>query len=267
MVTTQLIHGDCLKVMESLIKDGVLVDAIITDPPYGTTACKWDSVIPFDEMWARLKKLIKPNGAVVLFGSEPFSSALRMSNIKEYKYDWVWDKTRGSNFASLKFQPFKCHELISIFSKKSHIYNPQLTKSRAYVRPSGEKSIVYGMKHDSIKTENTGFRHPLSIQAFKKDQNALHPTQKPVALMEYLIKTYTLPGETVLDFTMGSGSTGVAAKKLGRNFIGIELEAEYFEIAKNRINDTWAPGQSEPSVNVSLAEKSQLDIWDAMPAQ
>ncbi len=264
MELNQIIQGDCLEVMDQLITDGIIVDSIITDPPYGTTACKWDSVIPFDEMWLKLKKIVKPNGAVALFGSEPFSSALRMSNIKDYKYDWVWNKTRGSNFASLKFQPFKCHELISIFSKKSHIYNPQLTKSRAYVRPPGEKSIVYGMKHDSIKTENAGFRHPLSIQAFKKDQNALHPTQKPVALMEYLIKTYTLPGEIVLDFTMGSGSTGVAAKKLGRKFIGIELDTDYFEIAKNRINEVWAPGQTEPSNKKPIAEKDQLDIWDAL---
>ena len=267
MVTTQLIHGDCLKVMESLIKDGVLVDAIITDPPYGTTACKWDSVIPFDEMWARLKKLIKPNGAVVLFGSEPFSSALRMSNIKDYKYDWVWDKVGTANFAIAKVQPLRASECISVFSKESACYFPLMRKGKNRKKGGGGTCEINGMSPTHSINGDYFPTNVIRISNANFPGRGLHPTQKPVALMEYLIKTYTLPGETVLDFTMGSGSTGVAAKKLGRNFIGIELEAEYFEIAKNRINDTWAPGQSEPSVNVSLAEKSQLDIWDAMPAQ
>ena len=274
MVTTQLIHGDCLKVMESLIKDGVLVDAIITDPPYGTTACKWDSVIPFDEMWARLKKLVKPNGAVVLFGSQPFTSALVMSNPRWFRYEWVWQKSQGSNFTNLKYSPFKEHENVLVFGKTSPTYNPVMQpKSEAGLSRAKYKDFLggggqaLGFKFNpKERTRHKTLRFPSSIQKFNNEKG-LHPTQKPVALMEYLIKTYTQPGDTVLDFTMGSGSTGVAAKKLGRNFIGIELEAEYFEIAQNRINDTWAPGQSEPSVNVSLAEKSQLDIWDAMPAQ
>ena len=147
-----LFNGDCLEVMDNLIKKGVTVDAIITDPPYGTTACKWDSIIPFDEMWLRLNKLIKPNGAIVLFGSEPFSSALRMSNIKQYKYDWVWDKGRGYNFASVKYQPFKSHELISIFSKKSHFYQPQMTTGEPYTKKQSRKGEAVSYTHLTLPT-------------------------------------------------------------------------------------------------------------------
>jgi len=239
MPKIELIQGDCLEVMDELIEKGVVVDAIITDPPYGTTACKWDSVIPFDKMWERLKKLIKPNGAIVLFGSEPFSSALRMSNIKNYKYDWVWDKGRGYNFASLKYQPFKSHEIISVFSKCTHFYNPQKTKGKPYTQKQGRKGEVYGGDNGkNIVTVNNGDRHPLSIQKFVRGKDVgSHPTQKPVALMEYLIKTYTNEGETVLDFTMGSGTTGVACKNLNRSFIGIELDPRFFKIAEKRINE------------------------------
>jgi DNA modification methylase len=241
--------GDCLEVMDKLIADGVKADAIITDPPYGTTACKWDSVIPFDEMWLRLNKLIKPNGAIVLFGSEPFSSALRMSNIKNYKYDWVWEKQQGANFANVNYQPFRVSETISIFGdfatsfnrKKPKNYNPQKTEGTPYSCVSGKQ------KHDTLrdgsakngghKTVSDGLRHPRNIIKFSHDKAKQHPTQKPVALMEYLIKTYTNEGELVLDFTMGSGTTGVACNNLNRNFIGIELDDKYFEIAKERIND------------------------------
>ena len=226
-------------------------------------------------MWARLKKLVKPNGAVVLFGSQPFTSALVMSNPKWFKYCWVWEKSNGTNFLNAKYQPLKVHEDVIIFSqmagsfsqKGNMVYFPQKSPGKRWTRKDKTAGLMqFHSDVSSDKERSSVERHPRSvIQA--NEEKGLHPTQKPVALMEYLIKTYTLPGDTVLDFTMGSGSTGVAAKKLGRNFIGIELEAEYFEIAQNRINDTWAPGQSEPSVNVSLAEKSQLDIWDAMPAQ
>ena len=233
-----LINGDCLEEMDKLIEQGIQVDAIITDPPYGTTACKWDSVIPFDEMWERLNKLIKLNGAIVLFGSEPFSSALRMSNIKNYKYDWIWEKERGSNFASVKYQPFKKHEIVSIFSKKSHQYYPQMLKGTPYVCKQGRKGDVYGGDNGKeVITINKGERYPFSIIKFTRDRG-LHPTQKPVALMEYLIKTYTNENEIVLDFTMGSGSTGVACKNLNREFIGIELNEEYFKIVKARIENT-----------------------------
>lgn len=238
MCEIKLYQGDCLEVMDELIAKGVVVDAIITDPPYGTTACKWDTIIPFDEMWERLNKLIKPNGAIVLFGSEPFSSALRMSNIKNYKYDWIWDKKKPGAISIAKFQPLRYTENISVFYKKTCLYNPQMVK-----RDNVKKSRNYS--HSEITpllkamTENKTYTHKYPkniIEVSNANQNAKqHPTQKPVALMEYLIKTYTNEGELVLDFTMGSGSTGVACKNLNRNFIGIEKDETYFNVAKERI--------------------------------
>jgi DNA modification methylase len=236
----KLFNGDCLEAMDLLIAAGEKVDAIITDPPYGTTACKWDSIIPFDEMWARLNELIKPNGAIVLFGSEPFSSALRMSNIKNYKYDWIYRKPQGTDPLMARFRPMNDIENISIFHKKQCTYNPQLKKGDAYIvnrDKNGRKTE--GMHIGEMvqtTTVNKGTRNPKRVLDFKQDKG-LHPTQKPVALMEYLIKTYTDEGETVLDFTMGSGTTGVACVNLGRNFIGIELDHEYFNIAKKRITE------------------------------
>jgi len=236
-----LYKGDCLEVMDRLIEQGIKVDAIITDPPYGTTACKWDSVIPFDEMWLRLNKLIKPNGAIVLFGSEPFSSALRMSNIKNYKYDWVWNKRLAGNVFLAKSQPMKIHENILVFNSSKESFYPiktDLEKSRNYKDKYGGGES-FGKKGTGDKIHTTKGKNPKSIidisNANRKGNT--HPTQKPVALMEYLIKTYTNEGELVLDFTMGSGTTGVAAKNLNRNFIGIEMDGKYFEIAKKRIED------------------------------
>lgn len=233
----QLIKGECLEQMK-LIPSGS-IDAIITDPPYGTTACKWDSVIDFELMWEQLNRVIKPNGAIVLFGSEPFSSALRMSSIKDYRYDWVWVKESGTGFLNSKRQPLRNNEQISVFYKKQCLYNPQMrTGFKPYKIKKGGLTDNYGK--DSIKevvTESDGVRFPLNTLNFKRDKSKQHPTQKPVALMEYLIKTYTNEGETILDFTMGSGSTGVAAKNLNRSFIGIELDDKYFEIAENRINN------------------------------
>jgi len=239
----KLIHGECLAEMDRLIAQGVTVDAIICDPPYGTTACKWDSVIPFEAMWQRLNKLIKPNGAVVLFGSEPFSSALRMSNIKDYRYDWIWDKVNRYNGAlNANKMPMKRHEILSVFYKKLPTYNKQMREGKPYIakqsRGHGEQT-----RHGNSKphvTVNTGGRNPcsiLSIKADNKKENGLHPTQKPVALMEYLIRTYTNEGETVLDFTMGSGTTGAACQNTNRNFIGIEMDDKYFKVAKKRIED------------------------------
>ena len=233
-----LYKGDCLEVMDKLIADGVKVDAIITDPPYGTTACKWDSVIPFDAMWLRLNKLIKPNGAVVLFGSEPFSSALRMSNIKNYKYDWIWEKVKGGNFAILKYQPYKTHEIISVFSNKTHNYYPIKTKQKERKGKVYSSSNSAPLKYNDGKERIYKDKHPKSIITVSNanQKGKQHPTQKPVALMEYLIKTYTNKDELVLDFTMGSGTTGIACKNLDRKFIGIELDSNYFDIADSRIN-------------------------------
>jgi len=231
---SDLYCGDCLEEMNK-IKDGS-VDAIITDPPYGTTACKWDSIIPFEPMWKQLKRIIKKNGAIVLFGSEPFSSTLRMSNIKNYKYDWIWDKKKGGNIMLLKQQPYKIHEIISIFNTNKTTYYPIMTEQKKRTGKTYSSGEANGIKnYGDLRVYKT--KYPKSIieisNANQKDKN--HPTQKPVALMEYLIKTYTNEGETVLDFTMGSGTTGVACKLLNRNFIGIENDPKYFKIAENRI--------------------------------
>ncbi len=232
-----LIHGEALEEMDKLIEQGVVVDSIICDLPYGITACKWDSVIPFEPMWERLNKLIKPNGAIVLFGSEPFSSALRMSNIKNYKYDWVWEKEQGANFMLIKYQPYKVHEIISVFSNKTHFYRPQMTKGKPFISGKGTSgAITNNVIKKQIKNEGT--RYPRSIQKFSTDKrHSKHPTKKPLLLMEYLIKTYTNENETVLDFTMGSGTTLVACQNLNRRGIGIELEKKYFDIATNRLNN------------------------------
>ena len=237
-----LYKGDCLEVMKSIPDKSI--DAIITDPPYGTTACKWDSVIDFSLMWEQLNRIIKPNGAIVLFGSEPFSSSLRMSNIKNYKYDWIWNKKKGANPLLSNRMPMKSHEVISVFYKKLPLYNPQFTKGKPYKAPKTGGTITNNFiksneKETFKQKDNDGKRHPLTIIDFSIHCGSkIHPTQKPVALMEYLIKTYTNENETVLDFTMGSGTTGVAAKNLNRNFIGIEQDDKYFKIAEQRIKET-----------------------------
>ena len=231
----QLYKGDCLEIMKD-IKDKS-IDMILCDLPYGTTACKWDAIIPFEPLWEQYKRIIKDHSAIVLFGSEPFSSALRMSNIKDYRYDWIWEKEQGANFMLCKYQPYKVHETISVFSKKRHTYMPQMTKGKPYISGKGTSGEI---TNNVVKkqTKNNGTRYPRSIQKFNTDKSkgSLHPTQKPVALLEYLIKTYTNEGETVLDNCMGSGSTGEACLRTNRNFIGIEKDDKYFDIAYNRIN-------------------------------
>lgn len=240
----KLIKGDCLEKMKEI--ESGSVDLILTDPPYGTTACKWDSVIPFEPMWEQLNRIIKPNGAIVLFGSEPFSSALRMSNIKNYKYDWVWEKPNGSDPFQCRKRPMNNIENISVFYKQQPLYLPQMVEAKKYKRKGGTKEIeVFGCIKDASYESNQ--RYPMRILKYNKEgqigsneeraKNRLHPTQKPIALLEYLIKTYTLENETILDFTMGSGSTGVACVNTNRNFIGIEMDDKYFEIAKDRISN------------------------------
>ena len=249
----KLINDDCLKVLPTLPDKSV--DLILTDPPYGTTPCKWDSVIPLNLMWKHLKRIIKKEGAIALFGTEPFSSNLRMSNVDEgggdwFKYDWIWEKPSGANFLVANYQPMKVHEIISIFgnaptsySKNNPmVYNPQETIGSAYKQTSGkqktekENSTVRS-KIEQVVTTNKGTRKPRTVIQFSPDKQKIHPTQKPVALLEYLIKTYTNENDTVLDFTMGSGSTGVAAKNLNRKFIGIELDKTYFDMASKRIDN------------------------------
>jgi len=223
-----LINDDCLKVLPTISDKSI--DLILTDPPYGNTQCKWDNVIPFELMWKELKRIIKDNGCIALFGTEPFSSSLRISNIKWFRYDWVWEKTRPTGFFLAKKQPLKIHENISIFYKK------KIDKRKTF-NPTSSPYLGGITKN---RTKDDGTRFPLSIQKFPSiSQKGQHPTQKPVALLEYLIKTYTNKNDTVLDFTMGSGTTGVASKNLNRNFIGIELDKEYFKIAENRINSAF----------------------------
>lgn len=241
-----LMQGDCLELMKT-IPDGS-VDMILTDPPYGTTACKWDSIIPFEPMWAELKRIIKPNGAIVLFGAEPFSSMLRCSNLKMFKYDWVWQKSKVGNVFNCKNAPQKNFENIMVFSSgtiangsdKKMPYFPQglidvniTKKNQRKVSDVGTIANRPSRKSGSEYTQ-TKTNYPRQIIKFNNEQG-FHPTQKPVSLLEYLIKTYTQENETVLDFTMGSGSTGVACVNTGRKFIGIELDEKYFEIAKERI--------------------------------
>lgn len=231
--------GDCLERMKE-IPDGS-VDLVLTDPPYGTTACKWDTVIPFEPMWTQVRRVLKPNGAAVFTASQPFTSALVMSNALEFRYGWVWDKRRPSNPMLAKKQCLKVHEDVCVFYEKLGTYNPQGVvetdgKPRGGVKPSRTKlGFGQGIKQDYQQT-HTGY--PKSILTCGTDNTKnVHPTQKPVALMEYLIRTYTNEGETVLDFTMGSGTTGVACINTERSFIGIERDENYFKIAGERIKE------------------------------
>ena len=227
-------HGDCLELMQ-YIPDGS-IDLCLTDPPYGTTNCKWDNVIPFEPMWEQLKRIVKPSWAICLFGSEPFSSSLRMSNLRMYKYDWIWKKEKGLGFLNAKKMPLRDTELISLFYKKPPVYNPQMRRGKAYrAKNNPTKQKGTNNSYNAIETINKGERYPVTTLEFCRVRTPVHPTQKPILLLEYLVKTYTLENETILDFTMGSGSTGVAAKNLNRKFIGIEKEEKYYEIAKQRL--------------------------------
>ena len=245
----ELYKGDCLELMKG-IPDGS-IDAIITDPPYGTTACKWDSVIPFESMWKQLNRIIKPNGAIVLFGSQPFTSALLMSNVKNFRHQWQWVKTRPTGAFQAKYMPMKANEDILVFGLNKVNYYPIMVKRteaefKASYRKNDSKSWgnnIQGHKDNLIirkPKEEQWYKYPTNILNIKKDtkrNGKSHPTQKPIALMEYLVNTYTIENETVLDFTMGSGSTMVACQNTNRNGIGIEMDDKYFEIAKKRIED------------------------------
>ena len=248
----KLYLGDCLEVMDRLIEEGVVVDAIICDPPYGTTDCKWDTIIPFDKMWERLNKLIKKNGAIVLFGNEPFTSNLICSNLKGFKYRWDWNKKIPSGIGYAKYRPMQQTEDISVFTKNGEktIYNPKMIKRDKPIKSGGNniRSSIYDGEGFGFKCIGDGreykktyeYKNPITLIEFDKiRRGSLHPTQKPTDLLEYLIKTYTNEGELVLDFTMGSGSTGVACLNTNRKFIGIELEENYFNIAINRIFENY----------------------------
>jgi site-specific DNA-methyltransferase (adenine-specific) len=217
------------------------VDMILCDLPYGTTACKWDTVIPFDKLWEQYNRIIKDNGVICLFGTEPFASKLRISNIKYYRYDWVWNKGSHSNPLLAKKQPLRVYENICVFYKKQSKYIPQMVQGTPYKKDYGYKkhsTDSFGKTILIDRDNNTGLRYPknvINIGQNKNNRATQHPTQKPVALCEYLIKTYTNEGDVVLDNCMGSGTTGVACKNLGRKFVGIELDTGYFKVAENRI--------------------------------
>ena len=227
--------GDCLERMKEI--PDASVDMVLADPPYGTTACKWDSIIPLEPMWEQLKRIIKPNGAIVMTASQPFTTTLIASNMKMFKYCWVWQKQKPTNFYQVKWQPLKEHEDIVVFCAGKPLYYPQGTEEvRIKSGRKNKSSNLYSNYDGGDYIQKIG-NYPRSIKFFPTDgdKNRKHPTQKPVALMEYLIKTYTNEGETVLDFTMGSGTTGVACKNLNRKFIGIEKDETYFKIAQDRI--------------------------------
>ena len=241
MIKNKIICGDSIKEMKKL--DDKSVDMILCDLPYGTTRNKWDSVIDLDDMWEQYERVIKDNGAIVLTAVQIFASSLIMSKPNFFKYDLIWKKTVASGQLNVNRQPLRTHEHILIFYKKQPTYNQQMTKGKPYTinRKATYKGEGYNKQTDSYK-ENTGFRHPTSVLEFSNPRHkGGHPTQKPVALMEYLIKTYTNEGDLVLDNCMGSGTTGVACKNLNRRFIGIELDEEYFKIAKQ-----WIEGSPTP---------------------
>jgi DNA modification methylase len=232
-----IICGDCLEVMKDIPDKSI--DMILCDLPYGTTACKWDTIIPLEPLWEQYKRIIKDNGAIVLFGSEPFSSYLRISNIKDFKYDWVWNKRKAGNIFLAKYQPMKTHEIISVFNAKNYypIKTPRdkIKQSKNYgtgQSMGGDKS-----KEDKIYTYTD--KNPISILDFSNasQKGKTHPTQKPVALFEYLIKTYTNEGDTVLDNCAGSGTTAIACLNTNRNYILIEKEPEYIEVINKRISE------------------------------
>ena len=238
----KLLHGDCLELMKQI--EDKSIDMILCDLPYGTTACKWDTIIPFEPLWEQYNRIIKDNGAIVLFGSEPFSSALRMSNIKDYKYDIYWEKERLTNINQVKRRVGKTIENICVFYKSQCTYNPQMIKYDGKPRTNKVKNGKLGQLTDQqekkvIEYIDNGWRYPTQVWKYQRDclKSNLHPTQKPVLLLENLINTFSNENDLVLDNCMGSGSTGVACVNTNRNFIGIELDEGYFNIAKERIKN------------------------------
>ena len=255
MVNIRLIQGDCLEEMPKLIDEGVKVDLILIDPPYENTTNHWDKYIPIEEMWDCIKQIRNDTTPIVIFGSEPFSSHLRLSNLKEYRYDWIWKKSNSGSIGIAKYQPMRYHELISVFYKKwGQYYKQMIPRESPRIRqgiktgwgldPIPPKGLMEGNQniHVDATKYSPDVKNPSSVLEFNSikgnsKEKVAHPTQKPVKLLEYLIKTYTNECDTVLDFTMGSGSTGVACQNTGRNFIGIELDETYFNIAKDRLRE------------------------------
>lgn len=229
--------GDCLDILPTLADNSV--DMVLVDLPYGTTACKWDSIIPLDKLWEQYNRICKEDGAMVFTAAQPFTTILATSNLNNFRYEWIWEKPQGTNPMNVKVMPLKSHENIIVFYRKKPIYNPQMWHSTPYSGFSSDTSKigeVYGSVKSKHRDNPEGSRYPKTVLKFKQEKG-LHPTQKPVALMEYLIKTYSNEGETVLDNCMGSGTTGVACMNTNRDFIGIEMDETYFNISRNRINN------------------------------
>lgn len=236
-----LYKGDCIEIMHQLINNNVKVDAIITDIPYGSTSCSWDCVIPFDKMWECLETLVRPKGNIVLFSSGLFTYKLALSNEKLFRYELIWKKSKCGSPLTAKYMPLKKHENILVFGKSAAYYEPQMTEGTPYKRkytPNKVNNLGYGI--NGVETDNKGTRHPITILDFPQKwrrQDQVHPTQKPVELMEWLVKAYCPENGVVLDFTMGSGTTGIACLKTNRKFIGIEKDDKYFDIANRRLNE------------------------------
>lgn len=272
-VPYKLYKGDCLEIMPML--EAGSVDAIITDLPYGTTACAWDEVIPFAEMWREVKRVLKPSGAFITTASQPFTSSLIMSNIKWFKYSLVWQKSHAANFLNAKYMPLIKHEDILVFAKGATTYNPQITKGARKLNRSGEKiyaredGSIYDSKPAILANVESFEYQPISILEFSAGarMDMVHPTQKPKSLYQYLIRTYTNEGETVLDIAMGSGTTGVSAYAEGRKFIGIEKEQKYFDIAESRIKSAAQQPAlfhaTQQSVQRTGGESGQQNLFSA----
>ena len=232
----ELHHGDCLKILPTLSDNSV--DMLLVDLPYGTTACKWDSIIPLDKLWEQYNRICKQNAVMVFTAAQPFTTVLASSNIKNFKYEWIWEKSQGTNPMNSKVMPLKSHENILVFYRKKPTYNPQMWYSTPYsgfISDSSKIGEVYGKQQSKHRDNPEGSRFPKTVLKYKQEKG-LHPTQKPVGLMEYLIKTYTNEGDTVLDNTMGSGTTGLACMNINRHFIGIESNKKYYNIVKDRLN-------------------------------
>lgn len=238
MTDIKLLHGDCVELLPTL--ESKSIDCVITDLPYQMTDCVWDAVVPFDFMWSQFKRLVKPKGAMVFTCSQPFTTLLVNSNMKQFKHEWIWEKHQGTNPMAASYAPMKCHESVVVFCDGSPNYYPQMEKGTPYSGFKGEKGIgeIYG---DNLKSEHRdnpeGSRYPRSVQYFKGEKG-LHPTQKPVALMEYLVKTYSKENDIVLDITMGSGTTGIACFNTDRNFIGIERDDDYYKVCVDRLEES-----------------------------
>ena len=239
MKINEIYKGDCLELMPKHVEDKS-IDMILADLPYGTTQNKWDSVIDLDKLWTEYKRVIKDNGAIVLFGAQPFTSALIMSNLKMFKYDWVWQKPKGTGHLNAKKQPMRDKEDVLVFYKKQCTYNPQMTEGTPYDgnarTGSKQQTTSYG-KYKQDREVNKGVRYPKQVQKFGVvERGTLHPTEKPLELVEYMIKTYTNEGDLILDNTCGSGTTGLGAKNINRNYIMMEQDPKYYEIACKRVH-------------------------------